>query len=140
MPEGTDRTFTEAHKEVALERLRQLCSDVAIAAGVEHELELTLHAPAVTNDPALTARLSTAARRSLSPDQILTGPPLPPSDDVSEFLNRVPGCFFFVGGQRSDGTSGMHHSPTFAIDELSMRIAALVLAQGAVEIAASGVG
>ena len=44
-------------------------------------------------------------------------PPVTPSDDVSEFLNRLAGCYFFVGGALADGSSGAHHSPNFAIDE-----------------------
>jgi len=55
-------------------------------------------------------------------------PPVSPSDDVSEFLDRIPGSYFFVGAGRVDGTSGMHHNPGFAIDEACMPIAATVLA------------
>jgi len=46
-------------------------------------------------------------------------------------LDRLPGCYFFVGGAKADGTSGMHHSPTFSIDEESMRVAARITAQAA---------
>jgi metal-dependent amidase/aminoacylase/carboxypeptidase family protein len=65
----------------------------------------------------------------------MTFPPLTPSDDVSEFLNRVPGCYMFVGGALADGSSGMHHSPDFAIDDGACRILAGVFAQSAVDLA-----
>jgi amidohydrolase len=51
-------------------------------------------------------------------------------------MARVPGCFFFVGAARADGRSGMHHSPTFAIDEEALRVGTLVLAEAAVDLAA----
>jgi metal-dependent amidase/aminoacylase/carboxypeptidase family protein len=62
-------------------------------------------------------------------------PPVTPSDDVSEFLNRVPGCYMFIGGGLADGSSGMHHSPDFAVDDAACRVFAGVLAQSAVDLA-----
>ncbi len=56
---------------------------------------------------------------------------------MSEFLNRVPGCYMFVGGALADGTSGMHHSPDFAIADDACRVVAGVLAMSAVDLAAS---
>jgi len=67
---------------------------------------------------------------------VIAFPPVTPSDDVSEFLNRVPGCYLFVGGALADGSSGMHHSPDFAIDDEACRIVAGVLATAAVDLAA----
>jgi amidohydrolase len=63
-------------------------------------------------------------------------PPSAPSDDVSEFLNRLPGCYFFVGGAGSDGTSGMHHSPSFSVEDESLRVGATVVLRSAVALAA----
>ena len=42
------------------------------------------------------------------------------SEDMSEFLNRIPGAFFFVGGE-TEGTE-FHHSPGFDFDEKSLPI------------------
>jgi amidohydrolase len=63
-------------------------------------------------------------------------PPAGPSDDVSEFLNHLPGCYFFVGGAAADGSSGMHHSPTFSVEDESLRVGASVLVRGALALAA----
>jgi metal-dependent amidase/aminoacylase/carboxypeptidase family protein len=77
-----------------------------------------------------------AAERALGAARVLDMPPVPPSDDVSILMERVPGCFFFVGAAHADGRSGMHHSPTFAIDEEALRAGALVMADAAVDLAA----
>jgi metal-dependent amidase/aminoacylase/carboxypeptidase family protein len=53
-----------------------------------------------------------SAKKVVGESGFLTIPPFTPSDDVSEFMNRVPGCYMFIGGAMADGTSGMHHSPT----------------------------
>jgi amidohydrolase len=62
-------------------------------------------------------------------------PPASPSDDISEFLNRIPGSYMFIGGAKLDGSSGMHHSPDFSVDDTSCRAVAGVLAQCAVDLA-----
>jgi len=66
---------------------------------------------------------------------VLELPPASPSDDVSEFLNRVPGCYMFIGGAKADGSSGMHHSPDFSVDDGALRAVANVLAASAVDLA-----
>jgi amidohydrolase len=79
----------------------------------------------------------TSASKVVDADNVITFPPVTPSDDVSEFLERVPGCYLFVGGALADGTSGMHHSPDFAVDDRACRVAAGVLAASAVDLAKS---
>ena len=134
--EGTLRTFTREQKDEALRRLDALCAALRDELGVAVDLELTMHAPPVRNDAAATSVVRAAAERALGAARVLDVPPLPPTDDVSFLMERVPGCFFLVGAARADGQSGMHHSPTFAIDEEALRAGALVLADGAVDLAA----
>ena len=133
---GTLRTFTEAQRAEALERLRALCAEVAEQRGVEVDLELPEHTPAVVNDAAATDVVEREAVAVLGPAAVVRVPPTAPSDDVSEFLSRIPGCYFFVGGAAHDGSSGRHHSPTFAVEDESLRVGAGVLVRSAVALAA----
>ena len=133
---GTLRTFTEAQHEEALVRLQQLCDEVGDDQGVHVELELPEHTRAVVNDAEATAVVEAEASVVLGPDQVFRMPPLSPSDDVSEFLRHLPGCYFFVGGGAADGSSGMHHSPTFLVEDESLRVGANVLARSALALAA----
>jgi amidohydrolase len=135
--EGTLRTFTEGQLEEALRRLTALARAVGDEEGVEVTLELPEHCPVVSNDPAATALVQAAARAVgvVDPADVFAMPPVAPSDDVGEFLARSPGCHFFVGAGRPDGSSGMHHSPTFAADDGSLRVGAAVMAAGAVSLA-----
>jgi metal-dependent amidase/aminoacylase/carboxypeptidase family protein len=42
---------------------------------------------------------------------------------MAEVLNRVPGCFFFVGGRNADrGLTYGHHHPRFDVDEAALAI------------------
>jgi len=132
---GTLRTFTSDQKVQAIARLRDLLDDVASTYDVRCELELNESTPAVRNDPEVTTSVMTSASLVVGADGVQIFPPVTPSDDVSEFLDRVPGCYVFVGGALDDGSSGMHHSPDFAIDDRACRVMAGVLAASAVDLA-----
>jgi amidohydrolase len=133
---GTLRTFTDAQREDAVDRLAALCASVAEDQGVEVDLELPAHTPAVVNDASVVDLVEAEAKVVLSDEAVLRMPPAAPSDDVSEFLNHLPGCYFFVGGAAADGSSGMHHSPTFMVEDDSLRVGASVLVRGALALAA----
>ena len=133
---GTLRTFTDSQRESAVAQLRDLCASVAEERGVSVDLVLPEHTPAVVNDAAVTALVEAEAAVVVGSQSVLRMPPTAPSDDVSEFLARLPGCYFFVGGAASDGSSGMHHSPSFFVEDESLRIGASVMVRSAVELAA----
>ena len=136
---GTLRTFTIEQTTEAIVRLQRICAEMGDAYACDVALDLYEHAPAVVNDPEIAAVVARASRAILGDAGFVTIPPVTPSDDVSEFLNRIPGCYFFVGAGFADGSSGPHHSPSFTIDEGCLRVAASVLAASAVEIAGSPV-
>ena len=133
---GTLRTFTADQRQEAFDRLRALCASVADAQGVQITLDVPEHTPAVVNDPAVADLVEAEARAALGADHVFRMPPSSPSDDVSEFLNHLPGCYFFVGGAAADGSSGMHHSPTFSVEDASLRVGAGVMVRSALALAA----
>ena len=132
---GTLRTFTETQHEEALVRLQDLCDEIGDDQGVHVELEMPEHTRAVVNDAEATAVVEAQASVVIGPDQVFRMPPVSPSDDVSEFLRHLPGCYFFVGGGAADGSSGMHHSPTFLVEDESLRVGASVLVRSALALA-----
>jgi amidohydrolase len=133
---GTLRTFTIAQREEALRRLRDLCGSIADTQGVMADLELPEQTPAVVNDPAVVDLVEAEAQGLLGNDQVFRIPPSAPSDDVSEFLSHLPGCYFFLGGAAPDGTSGTHHCPTFSVEDASLRIGAGIMVRSALALAA----
>jgi amidohydrolase len=133
---GTLRTFTESQHQEALARLQDLCDRVGDEQGVHVELEVPEHTRAVVNDAEATAVVEAEASAMIGPAQVFRMSPVSPSDDVSEFLRHLPGCYFFVGGGAADGSSGMHHSPTFSVEDASLRVGAGVMVRSAVSLAA----
>ncbi len=132
---GSLRTFTPDQLVEATARLGNLLDEVERTFSVRCSLTFTGGTPAVVNDPAVYEAFMTSARGVLGDEFVLTMPPTPASDDVSEFLNRVPGCYFFVGGALADGTSGSHHGPDFAVDDASVAVMAHVLSASAIALA-----
>jgi amidohydrolase len=133
---GTLRTFTDAQREETFARLRALCTSIGDAHDVSVSLEVPERTPAVVNDGAVTDLVEEQAQAVLGAKSVFRMPPSSPSDDVSEFLNHLPGCYFFVGGAAGDGSSGMHHSPTFSVEDGALRVGADVVLRSAVALAA----
>jgi amidohydrolase len=132
---GTLRTFTPEQHVEALDRMNSLLRELEAMFVVECSLELTDLAPAVVNNADIYEQVMKSAAKVVGASAVMTIPPFTPSDDVSEFLNRVPGCYMFIGGANDDGSSGMHHSPDFQVQDGACRILAGVLAQSAVDLA-----
>ena len=132
---GTLRTFTPEQHVEALDRMNSLLRELEAMFVVECSLELTDLAPAVVNNADIYEQVMKSATKVVGASGVMTIPPFTPSDDVSEFLNRVPGCYMFIGGANDDGSSGMHHSPDFQVQDGACRILAGVLAQSAVDLA-----
>jgi amidohydrolase len=133
---GTLRTFTEGQRAEAFERLRALCAEVGGSHEVTVDLQVPERTPAVHNDAGVTTLVEAEAQALLGDQQVFRMPPSSPSDDVSEFLAHLPGCYFFVGGAAADGSSGMHHSPTFSVEDGSLRVGAGVMLRSALALAA----
>lgn len=132
---GSLRTFTADQQVEALKRLRSLMRGVEATFAVTCTLDLYDVAPAVVNDADVCQQVVRSATKVVGASGVMTIPPFTPSDDVSEFMNRMPGCYMFIGGANADGSSGMHHSPDFQVQDASCRILAGVLAQSAVDLA-----
>ncbi len=133
---GTLRFFEPEQLTEAERRLRRLAEDVMAEFGVTVRVEQTYRTDAVRNDAALTEIFLGAAKEVLGDSRAFApGSPTAASDDMSVFLDRVPGCYAFVGAALPDGSSGNHHSPAFAIDEEALRTGSKALAAAAVALA-----
>jgi amidohydrolase len=133
--EGTLRSFTPEQDVQLTSRLGELVEAVAAQFGVTASLELTAHTPPVVNDPRTTATVAAAATRQLGAGSVFEIPPMTPSDDVAEFLQRVPGVYLSLGARPGERRPPVHHAPDFTFDEGALPVGALVLAAGAVALA-----
>lgn len=117
---GTIRTLQPSVREVVLERVRALVTGMAPAMGVAAQVEIQPLTPAVVNDPDAVALVREAAAAIVGAENVVQVRTMG-SEDMSEFLNRVPGCFFFVGSaDAARGLDAPHHNARFDFDESAL--------------------
>jgi amidohydrolase len=120
---GTIRSVTPEQRATMKQRLTDIATSVATGMRASVEVEFGMGAPPTVNDPAMTAIVREAAAEVVGPDGSIEGPLMVVSEDMSEFLARVPGCFYFVGSRNAGrGLTYGHHHARFDIDEEAMAI------------------
>jgi amidohydrolase len=123
---GSLRALRERDRRALLERLSAFCA--AIASGFRASAsvgQVGECCPALTNHDGPTARASECLEAALGAERVGRGEPILASDDMSLFLERVPGSFFRVGASRPDRTDPpAHHSPLFEIDDACLAVGA----------------
>jgi amidohydrolase len=134
---GTVRTFTPELREEALQRLRDLLLEADTEFQVASQLELVNGTIPLFNDPNVTGTVMEVAKDLIGDRASLLGKPLTVSDDMAEFLIRIPGCYFMIGAQPADANPPpAHHSPGFRIDEASFATGVRMMAGTAARLAA----
>ena len=132
--QGTLRVFDPGLRERLLHRMAELIQGIATTFRVQSELRMTDACPACINDPAMADLVAGVARRVVGPHHTLGETRTMGADDMSLFLNAVPGCYFFVGSANHErGLDSPHHSPTFDFDERALDIGVQMLTSVALE-------
>jgi amidohydrolase len=132
--QGTLRVFDTVLREHLLARLHEVVSGVASTFRVEAEMHMTDCCPATINDPQMTTLVQAVGERVVGASNVLSGTQTLGAEDMSIFLNEVPGCFFFVGSANAKrGLDTPHHSPTFDFDERALDIGVQMLTSVALE-------
>lgn len=120
---GTLRTFDEQAREMLVRRLRELVEGVCTTHGARGEFIFKDHYPATINDPVMADFVAECAVEVVGEENVIRDFRLMGGEDMSYFLQRVPGAFFFLGaGNEQKGTTHPHHSPHFDFDEDVMAI------------------
>src|SRR5207244_1606766 len=99
----------------------------------EVKFEVVYSCPAVVNNKEMTDFVRQSAGQLLGEDKITEGDAIMGSDDMALFLNEVPGCYFFIGSGKSDGSSFPHHHPGFDIDEDSLVVGTEVMTKAVLD-------
>jgi amidohydrolase len=123
--EGTLRTFDMDVRADVIQRFGRTAAAIAEAAGGTATLEVVNTAPVNANDPALTREMLPLLQAAVGAEQVREMALMTVAEDFSEFANRVPGFFFFVGStprDRDPATAPNNHSPAFLLDEEALAI------------------
>ncbi len=133
---GTIRTFDLAVRELVLQRLHEVVTHTAQAMGCLAEIETKQFSPAVINDAQVAERVQKTAQELYPKTPVNTELYLTMgAEDMAFILEKVPGCYFFVGSANAaKGLSYAHHHPKFDFDEAVLPRAAALMASAASEI------
>ncbi len=131
---GTARSFTEITGRALPEKIRRIVEGTASACGVRATIRYERTNSATVNDPRVADLVIEAASALLGEENVETDTRTLGGEDMSVYLERVPGCFFFVGCAR-EGALRPHHSPEFDIDERALAVGTVVLEAAARAVA-----
>jgi len=134
---GTIRTYTREVRELVHTRIRSIVESISQGMGCQGEVQLVEYTPPVVNAPEIT-RIVQEAIHAVAPEiQLSTDARSSASEDMALFLQKVPGCFFFIGSGVADATQRFgHHHAKFDIDENVLPIAAAIITQAALNLMA----
>ena len=122
---GTLRTFDAGVRRDVIQRFTRIAGDYAHAAGAGAKLDVVNTAPATINDPALARRVLPSLQAAVGADHVVEMPLQTVAEDFSQFANRVPGAYFFVGttaAGHDPATMSINHSPLYAPDEGALEV------------------
>ena len=120
---GTVRSMGGRPYDEAPDRLAAVAGGVAGALGCTAQVDYERKTPATVNDPAMAALVARVATEIVGTGHVAADARMLGGEDFAFFLQRVPGCFAWVGSANAvKGYDAPHHSPRFDIDEEAMLI------------------
>jgi len=124
---GTVRSFNKETRAHLRRRIERIVAHTCEMHDCEYRIRYFEGYPPVVNDEKEAFRVL----RHIG-EQLPDSPPGPcgrimAGEDFSYYLERKPGCFFFVGAGKAGGGSAPHHHPNFDIEEEAMLNAARLL-------------
>jgi len=119
---GTVRYFNPDLSELLSSRIEEVIKGICFAHGATYNLNYRRLYPAVINHEAIANLVKTVAESvnepplGIVPECLTMG-----GEDMSYFLQAVPGCYFFLGSANPDKALNYpHHHPRFDFDETAL--------------------
>lgn len=121
---GDFRTLTVEDRQFIAARLKEICASIAKANRAEAKVEILGGYPPTVNDSLFTKKVITAASSVIGADNVVEiKKPNMGTEDMSLYLEKVPGAFFVLGtGNPEKGITYPHHNSKFDLDEEALWI------------------
>jgi len=127
---GTVRAMTEENRLMIKTRMQEMVDGVAKSTGAIIEMDYQEGYPPTVNDDNATQFVASVANKIISNGT--TEPYLTMgAEDFSYYLQKIPGCFFFIGSAPSNAEPIVvpHHCSHFDIDERALLVGTSVFVQ-----------
>lgn len=130
--EGDMRYMTVENQKLISEEVHRIVKGIEVEFDVQCELTYTADYPPLYNDPKVTEDVVASLKSMEDPDikEVEEYPMLSGSEDFAYYLEKIPGCFFFIGCKpKGVETAYFNHHPKFDIDEDCLLVAAKSVGQ-----------
>ena len=117
---GTIRTLDNGMKATVLKRLEEIVYNVAKSNNIEANITYLVSYPITYNDPYLYEQILPTLERVNGKKNVHLMKAITGAEDFSYFQEKVPGTYFFIGGQKPGvdlSTVAPHHTPDFYVDD-----------------------
>src|SRR5690606_1702688 len=94
-----------------------LADHVCAGFGATANVNCNYGYPPLVNHAESVQRFEQTASNLFGRDQVLTADPVMAAEDFAYYLQKVPGCFMFVGAGDGADYRYAHHHPMFDLDE-----------------------
>lgn len=125
---GTFRTFNAYTSEMLEQHIRDVSRSVCESVGCVAEVKVKHLTIPLINDPEVVKRMHNIVTPIVGKKGLDTAARTMASEDMSYFLDDVPGMFFLVGCRAANGKHEYgHHHPRFDFDEESLATGANII-------------
>ncbi|MBV4415636.1 M20 metallopeptidase family protein [Clostridium tyrobutyricum] len=131
---GTIRSLDEDVRESVYDHIKKIVNHMCDAMGAHCTITRSPCTYVLQNDPKITSIVLKAGKEVVG-NAAHPISPFMSSEDFSHYLQKVPGCFFFVGiGNPEKGIVYPQHHSKFDIDEDAMIYGMEVLSRSALKL------
>ena len=119
---GTVRYFNPALEGYIAQRVEEIIAGTCQSHGASYDLNYWRIYPPVINNPRITELVRSVANNVVeTPIGVVPECQTMGGEDMSFFLQEVPGCYFFLGAANTSlGLNYPHHHPRFDFDETAL--------------------
>ncbi len=119
---GTVRYFNPALEDYIGTRIEAIIAGICQSHGAKYELDYWQLYPPVINDRRMAELVRSVAMEVVeTPLGVVPECQTMAGEDMSFFLQQVPGCYFFLGAANPEkGLNYPHHHPRFDFDETAL--------------------
>ena len=120
---GTMRTFDENDRKAVKNKIKEICTEIALSFNVETDLFIEEGYPVLINDVNLTNLLKNKAVEFMGEERLKDIPQLMTAEDFAWYSHQTKACMYRIGTSNIEkGIVSKQHTPTFDIDEDALEI------------------
>jgi amidohydrolase len=127
--EGTFRTMDEDWRARAHEKMKKMAEGIAEAMGGTCDFNIVRGYPFLINEEKLTAEVRAFAEDYLGKENVLDLDIWMAAEDFAYYSQVADACFYRLGtGNKERGITSSVHTPTFDVDEESLKLSTGLMA------------